>query len=312
MLDPAADREALMRDGIAQFKNGDQAALLALATWLNGHGQYQSELDAIPETRSLQNRDLFFQHVDALGALGRWDEIRRLIESEKFPLDPVIEHMYLARCFSQLGQANGAENNWRRALAAAAGDPGKLVTLAEYAEKNQALDIAAAAYEAAADVAPGARQIQQSRLRVAYAQLDTQKIYRVLTDLLKQWPHDTAVQNDEAYVRLLLAETSGPADLNAIADLARKPGETRAGQPSAPDSSGPRPPETKSTGRCPRRLQDIKVAPGSLTSSALAVHIAVLKATGHEVDARTEESQLKSETLLPEEQALLLEERQQR
>ena len=117
----------------------------------------------------MQTRELFFQHVDALGALGRWDEIRRLIESEQFPLDPVVEHMYLARCFAQQNQAGGAENNWKRALEAAAGDLTKLLTLGDYAEKNGALDVASSAYDAAAAVSPQSRPAQQGRLRVAYS-----------------------------------------------------------------------------------------------------------------------------------------------
>jgi tetratricopeptide (TPR) repeat protein len=182
--------------------------LLALAAWLNSHGEYQRELDTVPRQRAMQTPELFFQHVDALGALGRWDEIRRLIESEQFPLDPVKEYMYLARCFAQQGQTSGAENNWGRAMQAAAGDPSKLMTLADYAEKNGVYDVAAGAFEATVAVAPKSRVAQQGRLRVAYAQRDTKKVHDILVDLLKIWPGDTAVQNDEAYSRLLLL----PAD----------------------------------------------------------------------------------------------------
>ena len=198
------NKDALITAAIEQYKNVDQASLIALAGWLNSHGEYERELETVPGQRAMQTRELFFQHVDALGALGRWDEIRRLIESEQFPLDPVVEHMYLARCFAQQDQAGGAENNWKRALEAAAGDLTKLITLGDYAEKNGALDVASSAYEAAATVSPQSRPAQQGRLRIAYAQRDTKKIHAVLGDLLKQWPNDSAVQNDEAYVRVLL------------------------------------------------------------------------------------------------------------
>ncbi len=198
------DKDQLTQAAVDQYKTGDNPALIALAGWLNSHGEFQRELDAIPRQRAMQTRELFFQHVDALGALGRWDEIRRLIESEEFPLDPVVEHMYLARCFAQQGQASGAENNWARALQAAAGDVTKLLALAEYAEKNGVIDVAGAAYDAAVAVSPRARTAQQGRLRIAYAQRDTRKIHDILVELLKLWPNDTAVQNDEAYARLLL------------------------------------------------------------------------------------------------------------
>jgi tetratricopeptide (TPR) repeat protein len=197
-------REDLVQATIAQWKGGDNASLLALASWLNTRGEYQRELDTIPRERAVQTRELLFQHVDALGALGRWDEIRRLIENEQFPLDPVVAHMYLARCFAQQGQTNGAENNWSRALQAAAGDLAKLMILGDYAEKNGTYDVAAAAYEAAVAAAPRSRPAQQGRLRLAYQARDTKKIHAILVELLKLWPNDPAVQNDEAYARLLL------------------------------------------------------------------------------------------------------------
>jgi tetratricopeptide (TPR) repeat protein len=211
-------RDTLVQSAIAQWKGGDNATLFALAGWLNQRGEYQRELDTIPRQRAMQTRELFFQHVDALGALGRWDQIRRLIESEQFPLDPVGEHMYLARCFAQQNQSNGAENNWRRALEAAAGDFGKLMVLGDYAEKNGAYAIAGAAFEAAIAVSPKSRQAQQGRLRVAYMNRDTNTIHAILVELLKLWPNDPTLQNDEAYARLLLLP-AGAANNEELIDI---------------------------------------------------------------------------------------------
>ena len=86
--------------------------------WLSGKGEYQRQLDAIPLERALQSRDLFLQHLDALGALGRWTDIKQFLESERFTLDPVAQLMYLARCNAQLGEKTASENNWKRALEA--------------------------------------------------------------------------------------------------------------------------------------------------------------------------------------------------
>jgi tetratricopeptide (TPR) repeat protein len=299
------DKEKLMQAAVDQYKSGDNAALIALAAWLNSHGEFQRELDAIPRERAMQTRELFFQHVDALGALSRWDEIRRLIESEQFPLDAVMEHMYLARCFAQQGQTSGAENNWARALQAAAGDVSKLMILGEYAEKNGALDVAGAAYDAAVAVAPKSRPAQQGRLRVAYAARDTRRIREILADLLKIWPTDTAVQNDEAYARLLLLPgNADPAELNGIESAAAKLVEREP-------SSLPhrtllalarlklnRPADALAVYR------DINVPKASLTTSSIAVHAAVLAANGHPEEARIEFGQIPPDKILPEEKAL--------
>src|SRR5207302_4978895 len=112
--------------------------------------------------------------------------------------------MYLARCNAQLGEKTSAENNWKRALEVAGGDPGKLITLADYAEKNGIVDVAESAFNAAAVEAPKLRVAQQGRLRIAQRSGDTKKIHGVLADMLRAWPNDAAVENDEGYTRLLL------------------------------------------------------------------------------------------------------------
>jgi tetratricopeptide (TPR) repeat protein len=317
--------DELIKGAIAQFKTGDTNSLVALAGWLNSHGEFQRELDTISRDRAIQNRDLFFQHVDALGALGRWDEIRKLIESEQFPLDPVIEYMYLARCFAQQGQTAGAENNWKRALQSAAGDASKLVTLGEYAEKNNALDVAAAAFDAAVAASPKLRVAQQGRLRAAYAMRDTKKIKLILGELLKIWPNDTAIQNDEAYARLLLLPNPATSE------------------PASPDKA-PRPPQEdhrtatelaaiervaekliqREPASLPHRTllaltrlkqnrpyaalavyRDINVPKSALTTSTVSVHAAILAATNEKEAAQKEATALPADKLLPEEQALI-------
>jgi tetratricopeptide (TPR) repeat protein len=202
-------REELISQSTERWKSGEPDDLTALATWLNGKGEFQRELDAIPLEKALQARELFLQHVDALGGLGRWKEIKELLDRDSYPLDPVVQKMYLARCNAQLGEKAASENNWQRAFEAAHGDPQKLLMLAGYAEKNGALEIARAAYDEAAAEAPKLRAAHQGRLRLAQASGETKKIHGVLADMLAIWPNDPAVQNDEAYTRLLLMGTAG-------------------------------------------------------------------------------------------------------
>ena len=208
----ASQREQLIARAIAEFKNADGDSLTALAAWLNSKGEYEKTLEAIPLAKALQGRDLFLQHLDALGALGRWSEIKELLGSERFPLDQVVQAMYLARCNAQLGEKTSAENNWKRALEAAGGDPGKLLTLADYAEKNGNLAVAQSAFETAATESPKLRPAQQGRLRTAQASRDTKKIHDVLAEMLRLWPNDSAVQNDECYTRLLLLGSNSQND----------------------------------------------------------------------------------------------------
>jgi tetratricopeptide (TPR) repeat protein len=225
-------RDEIVRRAVEQWKGGNNESLTALAAWLYRNGEQQRLVEAISLDRALQTRELFLQYVDALAALARWDEIRRIIEAERFPLDPVIEHMYLARCFAQQGQENGAENNWQRALEDAAGDLNKLLTLGEYAEKNGVERVATTAFEAAAVANPKSRQAQQGRLRIAYSARDTKRVHSLLEEMLKIWPADTAIQNDEAYIRLLLI-IGGTTSLRAVdssePEASSSPSPLRAG-----------------------------------------------------------------------------------
>ncbi|MEY2480191.1 MAG: hypothetical protein QOI04_1118 [Verrucomicrobiota bacterium] len=317
----ATQRDTLVARGIAQWKDADAESLTVLATWLNGKGEYQRELDTIPLEKALQARDLFLQHLDALGALGRWIDIKNLLGDERYPLDQVVQRMYLARCSAQLGEKTAAENNWKRALEAAGGDPGKLMTVAEYAEKNGIVDVADSAYNAAVAQAPKLRPAQQGRLRIAQASGDTKKIHAVLADMLAFWPNDPAIENDEGYTRLLLmpsqqsqveggeqkSEVSGESsdELKQIEELAEKlvqhepaslPHRTllalaRLRQNRAADALAV--------------YANLNVANNALTPSALSVHAAVLAANGKFDDARNEAKQIKIDNLLPEEKDLI-------
>ncbi len=322
-VDPAR-RDELIAKAIAQWKDADATSAAALAGWLNSKAEYQLELDAIPLAKALQTRDLFLHRVDALGGLDRWAEIKSLLLDERFPLDRVRQQMYLARCSAQLGEKTAAANNWQRALEAAAGDTGNLLALADYAEKNGANEIAAAAFTAAATELPKLRIAQQGRLRMAQAGGDTKKIHAILAEMLKLWPNDSAIQNDEAYLRLLLLPNKSEAGSQKSeagdpkSEVSSSSSEFAAIEKLAADLVKREPASLPhrtllalallKQNRAADALQayaDIRLAPKALTPSALAVHSAVLAATGHDADAQTEAEKLPLDKLLPEERALV-------
>jgi hypothetical protein len=334
-MDPA-QRGALIAQADQTWRAANNESLAALARWLNSKGEFQRELDTIPLDRALQTRELFLQRLDALGALGQWTEIKRLLQDETFPLDPVMEHMYLARCNQQLGETTAAENNWQRALESAAGDPQKLLPLAEYAEKNGAAALAEIAYNTIVRDTPGLRAAQQGRLRLAQQSRDTRKVHGVLEQMLKQWPNDTAIQNDEAYTKLLqLPDGNEKPEVRDQRSDSSLPGDTRA-VASSPSILRPLSSELseiaalaedlvrREPASLPHRTllalarlkqgqparavevySGINVPHNALSPAALAVHAAVLAENGQRADAKTEAADLRPEQLLPEEQALI-------
>jgi hypothetical protein len=301
-------REQLIMRAIADWKDSDPADRIDLAVWLNSKGEYQRVIDSIPLEKAVQSSDLFLQHLDALGGLGRWTEIEQEIRSGKFPLEPFLEAMYLARCNSQLGEQTASANNWQRALEAAQGDTRKLITLAQYAEQNKETEIAEVAYNNAAAITPRLRLAWDGRVRLAQASRDTKRIHAVLANMLVLWPDDLAIQNDEAYTRLLLcppAALETKSQAATIEKLAEKliqrepqslPHRTLLAlallrQERAEDAL--------------RVYSQLQIKQDAVSGSALAVHAAILAATANLENAKTEAAQLKRDQLLPEEQALI-------
>ena len=309
-------RDALIAEATERWKNGDPDEITALATWLNGKSEFQRELDAIPLEKALQSRDLFLQHLDALGGLGRWAEIKTRLDRDTYPLDPVVQKMYLARCNAQLGEKAASENNWQRALEAAQGDPTKLLMLANYAEKNGALETARAAYDEGAAEAPKLRAAHQGRLRLAQGTNDTRKIHDVLAEMLTIWPNDPAVQNDEAYTRVLLLQKSevGSRKSEPLTDNEELITIERLADDLVRRESSSLPHRTLlalarlKLGKFSDALDaysNIQVSRNALTPAALAVHAAVLAANGRLGDAAAELRELDVKRLLPEEAALI-------
>jgi tetratricopeptide (TPR) repeat protein len=325
----ATQRNALIERAIAQFNNGNIGDVAALAQWLNGKGEHQRLIDIIPSDVALKSRDVFLQYLDALGALGRWSDIKQLLGSERFPLEPFVQQMYLARCSVQLGEKTAAENNWRRALEAASGDPAKLIHLGEFAEKNGRFDIADTAYTHAVAQVPKSRPAYQARLRVARAQRDTRKLHGVLNQMLNIWPDDIAVQNDEAYTRALLlptrkqgawsteqgeksADIAVPSSNEAI-DIAAAEEIEKLAQGLVEREPRSLPHRTLLAlarlrgGHRTRALEayNIEVPEEIITPSAVAVRAAVLYANGRITEAKDLIKQLSTDQLVAEERALI-------
>src|SRR5207244_3130626 len=185
--------------------------LIALAAWLNNIGRPAKTLEVLPQARASQRQDLFLQYLNALVGLQRWNEIKDHLMSERFPIEPVLQHMYLAVAQAHLGSATGATNEWQRALQVA-NTPEKLLTLATNAEQNSANDIADAAYSEAIKIAPANRAAYTGRLRLALAAGKTTQAQEIAAEIARVWPDDAAARNQDAYLRLLLGAPDGAAE----------------------------------------------------------------------------------------------------
>ena len=288
-------------DAVERYGKGDDETLGALAAWLNSVGRADKTLQVLPLDRAVRNQALYLQHIDALAALERWDEVKEVLNSERFPLEPVLQHMYLASARTRLGEATAAKNEWQRALEAA-NNPEKLLALAGYAEQNHANDIADAAYGEAIKLMPKNRVAYNGRLRMAKATGRTADAQTLAAEIVQIWPDDAAARNEDAYLRLLLGASDGAAEAaerEAQVLVAQEPWNwaARATLGLAQLRLGKK--EEAAT-----VFRNVRVT-GSEPPGALAVRAAILAVTGYEEGARGDAQKLGAEHLLPEERALI-------
>ena len=311
--DPALT-DQYINDAVERFGNAARLAqahqgaaevadetLLALAAWLNKIGQPAKTLDVLPQARAAQRQDLFLQYINALAALQRWNDIKDVLSSERFPIEPVVQHMYLAVAQTHLGSATGATNEWQRALQVA-NTAEKLMSLAGYAEQNSAIDIADAAYLEAIKTSPANRAAYAGRLRLALAAGKAAQAQEIAAEIARLWPDDAAARNQDAYLQLLLGASDGAAEA-AERDaevLVRK-------EPLNWSARATLGLARLRLGRNKDALAVFRKArvTGAEPPGALAVRAAILAANGYEEGARGDAQKLRGERLLPEERALI-------
>jgi hypothetical protein len=298
--DPALASQ-YVADAVEGFRGGDDETLAALAGWLNSVGRADKTLQVLPLDRALRRQDLYLRYVDALAALDRWPEVKELLSRERFPLEPVFQHMYLAIARARLGDATAATNEWQRALEAA-NTPEKLLALAGYAEQNHVNDVADRAYSEAIRLAPKNRGAYAGRLRVALASGHTAEAQTVTTEIVRLWPDDAAARNQDDYLRLLLG-ASGDA-----AEAVERQAQILVAQ--EPLNWSARATLGLARLRLGRNADALAVfrsvrATGAEPPGALAVRAAILGVNGYEEGARGDAHNLGAEHLLPEERALI-------
>jgi tetratricopeptide (TPR) repeat protein len=293
--------DQFVADAIQRFGNGDDETLATLAGWLNRIGRPGKTLEVLPQAHAMQRQDLFVPYLDALAALERWNEVKDLLTSEVFPIDPVLQHTYLAVAQKHLGSVTAATNEWQRALEIA-NTPDRLVAVANNAEQNSASDIADAAYSTAIKIAPTNRQAYLGRLRLALAAADAARAQSIAAQMSQVWPDDANARVQELYLQLLLGASSDvakAAERDADLVVAKEPGNwmARATLGLARLRLN-RPNEALAAVREPR-------VTGAEPAGALAVRAAILAANGYADGARSDARLVSARPLLPEERALI-------
>lgn len=289
-----------MREAIDRFSGADEESFKALVKWLNASGRSDAVLRLLPLERASQQRDLYLAYVEALAAQARWADVKNLLSTDRFPIEPMLQHMFLAAARSKLGEVAGGSNEWQRALGDA-NTPEKLFALASYAERQGATDVADTAYARAIQAAPRLRPAYAARLRLALQRAQTGEAQKIAAEVVRVWPDDTETRQEEAYLRLLLG---GVADLEKAEEeaqtfVARRPADWNARKVLALARL-----RSGKTVAALQAFSDVR-ATGTTPPGALAVRAVALDANGWKDGARNDAHNLAAENLLPEERALL-------
>lgn len=299
-LDPLR-REELIQQAIREYGNPEnKEALAKLIVWLNEKREHERVLQLVTFDRSIATTELFLGRLDALGALDRWGEVRQALESQKFPLDPIIQELYLARALGQLGDKVASDNRWLKARQATNGSIDKLLLVARYAERAGNAVAAEAAYRQAAETSPEVRPLQETFLRFLSENADTAKVHRQIRAMLRIWPQDPSLQNDDAYLSALRNEALEAS----LATAERLVAATPTSMPHRTTLALAR----LRLGRNADALQvfrNITVSDAVMLPNTRLIYALALKACGFTTEARAEASKSQRSRLRAEEKVML-------
>lgn len=293
-------RSDILNEAIEHYHKAEPEKRVRFAVWLNQNNESDRTLTAVPLEEALKRKDFFLPFVDAMAALGRWAELRTIFETKQPPMETAYVEAFQARCDLELKNRSLADLHWRAALRAAERNPEQLLWLARYAEKCDEIETARKAFRSliacVGNPLPAFRELQRFTERNG----STVELRDLLGEMTRRWPNDLALQNDFAYLNLLLG-TELAASYQVASRLAAQ----------FPDSL----PFRTTLALALYRQRDFQAALNAYRGkdyqwqmalkNQRAVHAAVLAANGQTIDAKQLLAGFTPQSLRPEERALI-------
>jgi tetratricopeptide (TPR) repeat protein len=196
-------KDQLISKAVAEAKSSPEK-FLNVCRWLSQKREFGRVEKILPLNKALESKDLFTVYVDALAALGRWNDLESVFNQKSLPLEPVLAELYRARIDGELKKDARAKLHWEQALSLAGQNSEALANIGGYAERIGAWNPATKAYEALVKDPAQTRAAYQGLVRIAEKTGDTMQLRNLMKSLLLLYPKDPAPQNDLAYLNLLL------------------------------------------------------------------------------------------------------------
>ena len=293
---------ALIDQALSTYGSEDDQTAAALGAWLYARGHFQEILTLLPIERASRSRELLVERIDALAASDQFDELKEMLLVTEYPVLPqTYQHMYLAMVHATLGKTTLASDEWRRALDAA-DNVDRLLALADFAQKNNRLEVVDEALGRAILKQPGLRSAYIRRLHALETIGPADQAHELALEMLGLWPADAETRMHEIYLRLLL--TSPAADPDKAEEEAE---QLYARMPPTALARSTLALARLKAGRPAAALETLGGADVNLTPKNISrpVYAAALAASGWKDKARNEAKRLITTPLLPEERALI-------
>jgi len=297
-----ARRGEVLREVQDFYSAKPPAERLEAARWLNQQRESARVLEFLPLKEALQRQDLFLVWADAMALTRRWKELENVLDKENVPLEKLLVTIFRARAVREQGDTERANVLWNRAVLESASRPEILWYMASYAEKLRASDLAISAYRQLIRNTDTEKPAYASLITLQQKQGDTRSLRDTLQEMRERFPHDEVVQNDLAYLNLLLGENLSSSRQTARNLIARNPSIMAYRVTAALAALRDYQAEEAYTYYASARLKDIRV----LQPSWQAIYAAILGARGKTSEARQIVKTLNPQALLPEERALIL------
>lgn len=198
-------RAGYIERAVSLAETGDSALLVR---WLIAVGESERALELIPDDID-GNRYLFDARISALMRLGRYDEVKEVVQNDTEFLNDLEKasiQLYLTSPSENPEVTDGRWNEIFR-LAAEDGRPDVLTGLAQYAQARGDTERALTCYRIAFDMGFGDRETRdlwQQYFLISLDQPDLAVSLGVIEQIAERYPDDLSSQNNLSYLRLLL------------------------------------------------------------------------------------------------------------
>ncbi|WP_309382669.1 hypothetical protein [Cerasicoccus frondis] len=186
------------------FNLEDPSELVEIGRWLNQQGRPEDFLKLVNFDMAISRRDLFLVWVDSMAYTKQWDELARIVERPRLPLDPFTIVLFRSRIQEELGNDRISNLIWGQALVTAKEDIGKLEFAYTYATKMGWPERAREVLEKLALIPATQRKAFEEMIKLDQDSGDIHALHHALERMAEKYPNDSDVANDIAYLNLLL------------------------------------------------------------------------------------------------------------